>query len=190
MLLAAVRVVCLRSFMSATLVARNELSHCASFPVCVTIMLDEMASYNVSHGLLRACPGVGRDSRYSVSTVHARSNTRALATRETESTVYRVGVYGARAETDRSVRSCVRPALCRVSSRVVCSSLDARHTTVGRRPRGAHSLSLQRGVSAGAGQRERECVSLQYSTACRDLVCSGFNILMTLCFMSQVLGVW
>ena len=46
--------------------ARNELSHCASFPECVTIMLDEMASYNVSQGLLRACPGVGRDSRYSV----------------------------------------------------------------------------------------------------------------------------
>ena len=189
MLLAAVRAVCLRSFMSATLVARNELSHCASFPVCVTIMLDEMASYNVSHGLLRACPGVGRDSRYSVYGTREKQHASARDTRDREYRLPSWRIWGESRDRPKCPQLRETCALsCVVSRRLLVS----RRTTHDCGPAAAWrtlSVSPTR-MSAGAGQRERESVSLQYSTACRDLVCSGFNILMTLCFMSQVLGVW
>ena len=111
--------------------ARNELSHCASFPECVTIMLDEMASYNVSQGLLRACPGVGRDSRYSVYGTREKQHASASVSRDARPTEVSAVQY-----------ACETCALSCVVSRRLLVYLDARHTTVGRRPRGAHSLSL------------------------------------------------
>ena len=108
--------------------ARNELSHCASFPVCVTIMLDEMASYNVSQGLLRACPGVGRDSRYSV-----------YGTREKQ--------HASARETDRSVRAVAwdlrsLSVVCRLASSARLSTHDTRLWAGGRV---AHTLCLSKG---------------------------------------------